>query len=314
MSEEGDDERGDEREERGEGRERRTLSRRAVVGASVGAGALVLAAAAAGIAPLLAGTGGGPTATRAPTSPTTSHAPPAQFTVAHRGGSRDWPEMSMLGYRESVGLGAQALEISLARTSDGVWFGLHDATLDRTSGTSGFVAAAHTWKEVSRYRITAAETTNPSQPAQPYLRFEELVAAYGATHVIYVDPKVVPANLYPELFSLMTRTPAPLRTFVAKGYCTATDWPLAAANRGYRTWGYYYGAEVEADPKLLTTTQGRWTTLGLDYNSSPAAWQQVKALGRPVLAHIVPDAAAARTARSRGADGIVASGVREVLG
>ena len=42
------------------------------------------------------------------------------FYVAHRGGSRDWPEMSMAAYRAAVGLGVDALEISLARTSDGV--------------------------------------------------------------------------------------------------------------------------------------------------------------------------------------------------
>jgi Glycerophosphoryl diester phosphodiesterase family len=291
-----------------EGAESRGVSRRTVVALSVGAGVALLAAGAAVVTPLLTGRGGllGPAPTPTPTS-----TPSATLTVAHRGGSRDWPEMSMLGYANSAKLGAQALEISLARTKDGVWFGLHDPTLDRTSGTTGFVAADHTWQEVSQYRITAAQTTNPAQPAQPYLRFEELVDAFAASRVIYVDPKIVPAQHHPELFAMMSRVPAP--TFVAKGYCTATGWAQEATRRGYRTWGYYYAADLHSDPHLLETTQSRWTTLGLDYTASPAVWKQVKAYGKPVLAHVVPDAEAAKSALQRGADGIVASGVREVL-
>jgi glycerophosphoryl diester phosphodiesterase len=48
------------------------------------------------------------------------------FYVAHRGGSADWPEQSMLAYRSAVACGVDALEVSLARSADGVWFGLHD--------------------------------------------------------------------------------------------------------------------------------------------------------------------------------------------
>ncbi|MCI0157176.1 hypothetical protein KNO15_10765 [Leifsonia shinshuensis] len=293
-----------------DGAEPRGVSRRTVVAVSVGAGVALLAAGAAVVTPLLTGRGGllGP----APT-PTPTPVPSTTLTVAHRGGSRDWPEMSMLGYANSAKLGAQALEISLARTKDGVWFGLHDPTLDRTSGTTDFVAADHTWQEVSQYRITAAQTTNPAQPAQPYLRFEELVDAFAASRVIYVDPKIVPAQHHPELFAMMARAPAPTRTFVAKGYCTATEWAQEASRRGYPTWGYYYAADLHSDPHLLESTQSRWTTLGLDYTASPAVWKRVKAYGKPVLAHVVPDAAAAQRALQRGAAGIVASGVREVL-
>ena len=49
-------------------------------------------------------------------------------------------EDSIHAYRQSVAHGYRALEISVARSADGVWFGLHDTTLDRTSGTVGFAA------------------------------------------------------------------------------------------------------------------------------------------------------------------------------
>ncbi|WP_348787270.1 glycerophosphodiester phosphodiesterase family protein [Leifsonia sp. NPDC080035] len=286
---------------------RRTLSRRALIGGAVGVGAVAIAGGGALVLPrLFEGPASGVLADRLVAS--------GVFTVAHRGGSLDWPEMSMLGYRNSVGLGVDALEISLARSSDGVWFGLHDATLDRTSGTSGFVASEHTWDEIRRHRIGAKGTTDPSQPAQPYLRFEELVTAYAATHAIFVDPKVVPGSHFDELFAMMAASPTPKRTFVAKGYCTSAEWAQAATAHGYRTWGYYYASEVQADPDLLGRTEELWDWLGLDYGGAAEVWRTFEATSKPVLAHVVPSESAAETARKRGAAGLVISGVREVLG
>ncbi len=236
------------------------------------------------------------------------------FSVAHHGGSADWPEMSLYAYRQAAAHDADALEISLARTSDGVWFGLHDATLDRTSGTSGFVASEHTWSEVSQYTITAKGTTNPSQPRRPYLRFEDMLREFGETHSIFVDPKVVPARYFPELLTLMRRVSNPRETFVAKGYCTGSAWPAFAAEQKWQSWGYYYGAEIEATPSLLTSTQARWTSLGLDYAASSGSWSRVTGLGKPVIGHIIPTKKGAARARSLGAQGLMLSGVTEVLG
>ena len=112
-------------------------------------------------------------------------------------------------YRNSVAHGVNALEVSLARSSDGVWFGLHDKTLDRTSGTHGFVAAEHSWAQISKLRITAAETTDPTQPTRPYLRFEELAQAYARTHTIFVDPKVVSPQYFPELLPNLSTCKSP---------------------------------------------------------------------------------------------------------
>ncbi len=236
------------------------------------------------------------------------------FSVAHHGGSADWPEMSLFAYRQAVAHHADALEISLARTSDGAWFGLHDATLDRTSGTSDFVVSDHTWRDVSRYSITAKGTTDPAQPRRPYLLFEDMLREFGETHTIFVDPKTVPARYFSELLALMRRVSNPRETFVAKGYCTGADWPAFAAEQKWRSWGYYYGAEIEATPDLLGTTQSRWTSLGLDYGASSGSWAQVTALDKPVIGHIIPSKKGADRARRLGARGLMLSGVTEVLG
>lgn len=237
-------------------------------------------------------------------------------TVAHRGGSGDWPEMSMFAYRQSVAAGVDGLEVSLSRTSDGVWFGLHDETLDRTSGTTGFVPADHTWSEVQQYRISAAETNDPAQSDQPYARFDDIVREFGREHALFVDPKYVDARFYPELFEIawmQLGTSEVAQTLVGKGYCTQTEWGDLAASEGCATWGYYYADELADDPELLTRTSASWSMLGLDWSAPAATWATMTATGKPVLGHIVSDLDAARAALDGGASGLVVSGVAEVV-
>jgi hypothetical protein len=239
----------------------------------------------------------------------------APFHVAHRGGSRNWPEMSLQAYRNAVETGVDALEVSLARTSDGVWFGLHDETLDRTSGTSGLRAAEQTWAQVSALRIRPPGDGPAGQAPQPYLRFEQLAAAYAATHTIFVDPKLAGGKHFPELLDLMDRSvERPRDSFVAKYYCTGRTWPDLARRRGYRTWGYYYGKEIEDGTTPLAETQERWDLLGLDVEASPEAWRSVLALGKPVVGHVIGNRPDADRALAAGARGLMVSGVREVLG
>lgn len=237
------------------------------------------------------------------------------FYIAHRGGSANWPEMSLYAYRNAVDRRVDALEVSLARTSDGVWFGLHDRTLDRTSGTTDFVAAEHSWAEVQEHSITAAGTDDPNQAAQPYMRFEALIEAHGTTHTIFVDPKWTSPEHYPELLDIMDASlENPAETFIAKFYCTGDKWAAAARDRGFTTWGYYYAAEIEADTALLPSTQQRWDILGMDYDGSSSAWEDAAAYDKPIIGHIVPSDAAAATAISKGATGLMVSGVVEVVG
>jgi glycerophosphoryl diester phosphodiesterase len=231
------------------------------------------------------------------------------FYVAHRGGSANWPEMSLHAYTQSGFWGAGALEVSLARTSDGVWFGLHDDTLDRTSGTTGFTASAHTWAEVQAYQITASGTTNPAQSARPYMRWEELMDAYYNSHIFFVDPKAA-TGYASEILDKMDAMPGtPTNKFVAKYYGVSSSWVNAAKARGYKSWGYFY----QADAANFATYQGRWDILGMDYTADAATWSSILSYGKPVIGHIVPSASAATTALGYGAVGLMVSGVQEVV-
>jgi hypothetical protein len=231
------------------------------------------------------------------------------FYIAHRGGSVDWPEMSLFAYTQSAFWGVGALEISMQRTSDGVWFGLHDETLDRTSGTTNFYAAQHTWAEVQAYQISAANTTDTTQPARPYMRWEELMSAYYGTHVIMVDPKNA-VGFMTELLDMMDAQPgSPTTQFVAKYYGVVSAWPAAARARGYKAWGYFY----QSDSANFNAYQGNWDILGMDFNADQATWTTILSYGKPVIAHTVPDGAAATTALNFGAAGMMVSGVQETI-
>src|SRR4051812_22954579 len=187
---------------------RKELSRRAFFLGAAGGG--VAAGGIASTAILLTrGAAQQPMPTPTPTaSPVTVAALLAErpFRVAHRGGSDDWPEMSLYAYQQSIAHGYQALEMSVARSADGVWFGLHDATLDRTSGTIGFTAADHFWSEISTRRISAKGTHDPGQPAQPYLQLRRFLTEFGRDFVLFVDPKAADPSFYPELLDLIHAT------------------------------------------------------------------------------------------------------------
>ncbi len=108
------------------------------------------------------------------------------FYSAHRGGSANEPEMTLEAYEVSAKRHFGALEVSLARSADGVWFGLHDQTLDRTSQVTGLPPASEmSWTDINRYQVTLNGDGDP----QPYLAWTELASAYGRTHVLFVDPK-----------------------------------------------------------------------------------------------------------------------------
>lgn len=236
------------------------------------------------------------------------------FVVAHRGGSRSYPEMSLHAYTQSIVKKYGAIELSLARTSDGVWFGLHDATLDRTSGVTGVTASAITWSQVQTYNILGSNAAdNPTQPDRPYMRWEELIAAYYPSHIIFVDPKAA-LSYRAELLTMMDALPGtPQDHFVAKYYgveggVSNTGWAKDAADHGYERWGYFY----QADASNFATYQGRWSILGMDYNADQPTWDTILSYGKPVIGHICPNTTTVNTALTKGASGLMISGTASI--
>ncbi len=74
---------------------------------------------------------------------------PGPWLVAHRGGSALAPENTLAAFDRAAALGADALEIDVRRTADGVVVVFHDEDTARLTGAPGTIEA-RTFEEVSR--------------------------------------------------------------------------------------------------------------------------------------------------------------------
>jgi len=235
------------------------------------------------------------------------------FYCSHRGGSRNWPEQSLQGYTQSAIRGYGALECSLARSSDGVWFGLHDASLDRTSlGTGGgsgttHVASAMTWAAIQAYDMLPATGAPVNSLHQPYTTLEDILDAYLSTHVIFIDPKSALAHRA-ELVSILKNRPEWQDKIVAKSVPgnSNNSWLTLARAEGFATNAMFY----ESDTFASFHAQG--DILGMEYGAASGTWTTIKSYGKPVMAHILPSQASLTTALSLNADGAMVSGVVQI--
>jgi hypothetical protein len=235
------------------------------------------------------------------------------FYCSHRGGSRNWPEQSLQGYTQSAIRAYGALEISLARSSDGVWFGLHDASLDRTSlGTGGgsgttYVASAMTWSAIQTHDMLPAVGAPVTTAHQPYATLDSILDAYLKSHVLFIDPKSA-TSFRAELIAILKNRPEWQERIVAKavpGNSNNSFLSLARAE-GFRTNAMFYEVDTFA------TYQAQADILGMEYGASSGTWTSIKSFGKPVMCHVVPNLAAIATGQSKGADGAMVSGVNEI--
>ena len=221
------------------------------------------------------------------------------FLVAHRGGSASWPEMSMRAYTNSVAHGAGALEVSVGRTSDGVWVLAHDQNLQRVDPSAPATPIAQmTWAEVQRYR-TAGERI---------LRIEEYLEAYGRSHITVLDPKYSAT----QWADLAAKLPSDAKSRVIWKSAGDAAW-LAAQWKaaGWRCWGYAYAQH--ASDGSLSKWAPSWDYLGFPWDAPALAWKVATSFGKPVWAHICPTKAAYDQGLQNGAVGCMVSGVADVL-
>jgi len=230
------------------------------------------------------------------------------FTWAERGGSTSYAEMSLYGYTQSVVRGYGVLEVSLARTSDGVWFGLNDQTTNRTSGGTYGDASSQTWAQVQAQQIVVGGQGAP----QPYMRWDEIVAAYGNTHILVVDPKYTLGSHRTEFLTLVANSVGTSRAIIkySGSGSIAVDLSNAAKAMGFETCGLFLASEASATQGgngSLQTYGPSWTLIGMEHGASQAIWNEAIALGKPVIGHTAPTQAAYNTTMSKGAKGVLVS-------
>lgn len=224
-------------------------------------------------------------------------------TWAHRGGGGVWPEMSVYAYTQAAARGYGVLEVSFGRTSDGVWVGVHDNTLNRTSQTSGLPSInSMTWAQVQTYQVLVGGTGAP----QPYSRWEDIRDGFGDTHILVLDPKNYNWGAHQTAFLDLCDELGPERVIV-KQYASDVSLATAARARGYTTWGHTFD-DFMTSPSLPTYLAA-WDMLGIEIGASQSDWNVLLATGKPVIGHIAQSQAHYDTAMLKGAHGVQVSRV-----
>lgn len=236
----------------------------------------------------------------------------AGATMAHRGGSLNWPEFSQIAYDKSVRRGYGLLEFSCGWTSDLVPFGLGDQYLDTAAGVSGNVdPTTMTWATLS------ATYQNKLRPVssgvfQPFYRLVDFLDKYTPTHTVAVDPKfgAGDATKINAMLNICDAHGGPSKIIVKfDSPITDSQLVVAAKARGYATMNYW-GTEIA---KLTPTYHtDKWDLIGVRYDADQAMYDAANAIGKPVWAAVIPDQAGYATAASRGADLMMCSNVAGV--
>lgn len=222
-------------------------------------------------------------------------------TIAHRGGSAVYPQMSEYAYDHSVFNGFGALEFSCGWTSDLVPFGLGFQYLDDT----GSVAPGTNLDPTTLSWATLSSTYfNKLLPVssgvwQPFYRLEEFLEKFTKTHVVTVDPKYGFANQTKinVMLDICDEFGGPDKIII-KFDSSETDAKLttSASARGYERMNYW-----NADTTAMAAQQSRWTILGANY-ATQAAIEAANSYGKPVWAAIIPNQAGYDQAIAWGAD------------
>lgn len=234
--------------------------------------------------------------------------------MTHRGGSLDYQEHSARGYVESAVRHADVMEFSVGRTSDGIFFGLHDDTLNRT--TSGLAAnykpGEHTWAEISQLVQDLPNRGDTRFTTAPYMRMDDFIAQWSPSHTLMFDPKLLTAAQRQELLARIQQIPDYRNRVLGKFYITGTDRADEFHSIGVKAWGYGYTADVQNG--TMAAKAGSWDYLGLEWDAAADVWAETIriAAGRIVIGHIVGTATQAQTAVSKGARALQVSGVRSV--
>ena len=220
--------------------------------------------------------------------------------AAHRGGSASWQQHTMNAYDNAVAWNPNlALEVSVWKSADGVWVCNHD----QNTGTTGTWNASYdipttNWSTLSTVRSTVGN--------YPMIRLIDLLNKYGNSRIFFIDDK---PNVDQTGFLNLLDSYAGKARYIIKCYYDNSSMATAAHARGYKTWGYYYNADVVNAP----STNANWDILGLEIAGTTANWNTLKSYGRPVLAHIVQNTTQYSTAQTQSPAGYMVADVINVV-
>jgi hypothetical protein len=221
--------------------------------------------------------------------------PVAGGTWAHRGDSITLPEMSEYAYDRACMRGFAAIEFSAGRSSDGVWFGIHDDTLARTSENVGLTTniTAMTWADIQ----THLNSLNSSGIPRPYYTLDEFLAKYK-NHILIVDNKTGASNVSEFLPKLLAVPNATDRIVVKIDGSRVLARFQEAKAAGFKVAGYWY---TDGYDTLIPSRAPYTDYIGMEYVATQTVWNAVLAYGKLTWGHVCASQSAYASAISKGA-------------
>ena len=236
----------------------------------------------------------------------------ARPIIAHRGASGSAPENTLPAFELAARQGADAFELDVRLTADGVPVVLHDATLERTTDQSGPLAALRVadLKDIdagARFTLDRGKTfpfraadVGISTLAEVLRRFPEMpvlleikeVAAQEAVRQVLLEEKAV------ERCVLASEHQAALQVFREPPFATAAS----AAEIGVLYRAVLLRRVPASVPYRCLSVPVRHRGLPVPTRSFVAA---ARGLGCPVHVWTVNEPATARTLWGRGVAGVV---------
>jgi glycerophosphoryl diester phosphodiesterase len=236
----------------------------------------------------------------------------ARPIIAHRGASGSAPENTLVAFQRAVEEGADAFELDVRLTSDGVPVVHHDPTLDRTTSATGLLralpleqlrmldAGARFTSDGGRtYPFRGGEARIPTLrevlqafPEMPCMVEIKEPEAQEAVRQVVVEERAV------ERCVLASEHQAALRVFREPPFATAASGPEIGA--------LYRAALFRRVPASVTY---RCLSVPLRYRGLPVPTRgfvaSARRLGCPVHVWTVNDAATAQLLWGRGVAGVV---------
>lgn len=233
---------------------------------------------------------------------------PAVWVIAHRGASRDCPENTAAAFEEGLRQGADAIELDVQLSRDGVPVVYHDRTLVRAGGGRRRVSAL----DLAELRaLDAGEWFAPSFRGEPIPTLAQVLRRFGRRTRLLIEIKarqaprawnrhaelartvvaqVVGAGLHDRVFVLSFDV-AVLREVAAADSAVARVLNLAPPRRPGRTLRAVLAdlSAVAADVRSLT----------------PAFGEALRAAGVPLFAYTCNTADRVERALRAGACGVI---------
>ena len=221
------------------------------------------------------------------------------FEIAHHGFGDLRPEMTMLAYNHAARL-AHSLEVSVVASSDGYFVCSHDDSTLRVTGVDLYIPTTP-WKNVLEnlnVNWNGTDTPTNTTPA-PLCILDEVVEAFGRTHVLWIQPKR-DIDAQPLVQWLNQRA-----SYIDNQHAIIKLWrgqypyaTYAKANGGWQSWGIW-----------LKTNRMAWMEyfdiLGQEWDASQENWNGLLATGKRVVGHILETTAQRDTAITAGATGLM---------